>query len=229
MLSNGHGLHPPLSARRGSTIRVLGVARISTLNQDRLSLDDQRALYERWLADHTDLPWKMKMIATQASGERLDRDELKCIRRLVRKRKVDVIIAEDLGRVIRRVHAMIFCELCEDNGVRFIAINDHIDTFQENWRDQSFFAAFRHEHYNADTAKRIRRSLRNRFMQGGALRPLIFGYGLRPGGKTDADIFKFDWANQSTTSGFVNLKTVRPTQSLRIGATNTTFRFQTRR
>jgi len=43
------------------------------------------------------------------------------------------------------------------------------------------FAAMRHEAYNKDTAKRIRRTLRNRFNQGGVIQTHIYGY-IKPSG-----------------------------------------------
>jgi len=45
-------LLPPLTPRNGATLKVLGIARISTEHQDVLSLADQEALYRRWLAEH---------------------------------------------------------------------------------------------------------------------------------------------------------------------------------
>src|SRR5688572_29290849 len=43
----------------------------------------------------------------------------------------------------------------------------------------------RHEIYNSDTAKRIRRTQRNRFMMGGGVRDLAFCYGRESGATTD--------------------------------------------
>jgi len=77
-----------------------------------------------------------------------------------------LVIAEDLGRIFRRAHSQLFCELCEDYATRLVAINDNVDTGQDGWRVLAGFASVRHELYNADTSKRIRRSLRNRFLQG---------------------------------------------------------------
>jgi len=51
-----------------------------------------------------------------------------------------------------------------------------LDTAREGWRLCAFFAALRHEMYNADTGKRIRRTLRNRFRQGEAFQFVIAGY-----------------------------------------------------
>ncbi|MBX7165911.1 MAG: recombinase family protein [Pirellulales bacterium] len=183
-----------IKSRAGGPVRVLGIARISTVHQDEQSLDDQEALYRRWLEEHGVARHKLRMLKSRGSGERLDRAELKRARRLIKNNKVDLVLAEDLGRIVRRVHGHIFCELCEDHDTRLVAINDNLDTANENWRSHSIFAAFRHEQYNGDTAKRIRRTLNNRFDQGGVLRTPIFGIEKPPGAKHDSELRKFDWA-----------------------------------
>jgi hypothetical protein len=48
----------------------------------------------------------------------------------------------------------------------------------------------RHEMYNADTAARIRRTLRNRFENGGVVQFVTFGYVKPPGAKHDSEMFK---------------------------------------
>jgi DNA invertase Pin-like site-specific DNA recombinase len=183
-------LQPPLFPRNGQTLKVLGIARISTEHQDALSLEDQEALYRQWLSQHTDTRSTLIMIAGRGSGESLDREEALRATAEVETGTYDLVIAEDLGRIFRRVHAQLFCELCEDMGTRLIAINDHVDTGSEDWRLHAFFATMRHEMYNADTAKRIRRSLRNRFQQGGVVQTVVFGYIKPPGARTDADLQK---------------------------------------
>lgn len=177
-------------ARTGHRLAVLGIARISTDHQNALSLEDQEALYRRWLADHTNLPYQLTMIAGRGSGECLDREEPLRASNEVESRTYDLVIAEDLARIFRRIHAQLFCELCEDVGTRLIALNDHVDTAQDNWRVLAGFATMRHEMYNADTAKRIRRSLRNRFEMGGVVQTVVFGYIKPPGTKTDAELQK---------------------------------------
>jgi DNA invertase Pin-like site-specific DNA recombinase len=171
-------------------MQVLGIARISTVHQDALSLDDQEALYRHWLDEHTDLPYQLTMIASQGSGELLDRKELRQAEELVESGRLDLVLAEDLGRISRRIYAASFCELCEDFNTRLVAINDHVDTAKEDWRLHSFFATFRHESYNRDTAKRIRRTSRNRFMQGGMVQTVIFCYRKPPGMKSDEQLEK---------------------------------------
>jgi len=206
-------LQPPLEPHSGSALRMLCVARKS--KEEQTSLADQQALYKRWLETNYDGPLTVKVISTTGGGERLDRRELKRMRFLIKNRRVDAVLTEDLGRIVRRIHAVTFCELCEDHGVRLIAINDHVDTFREDWRDQSFFAAYRHERHNTDLRKRITRSLHHRFLNGGAVRPPIFGYGLREstiidakGRKihTDEMLYKHEWAEPVYAEWFDQLE-----------------------
>jgi site-specific DNA recombinase len=183
-------LHPPLTARRGQVLQVLGIARISTVHQDELSLADQEALYRSYLKTHTDLPFNLKMIAGRGSGERLDRKEAREARTQVETGMYDLVIAEDLGRIFRRVHAYLFCEKCEDNGTRLITVNDHVDTARPGWRLNAFFASVHHEMFVSETADRIRRTLRNRFKEGGVVQTTVFGIVKPAGAKKDADLYK---------------------------------------
>lgn len=189
-VSSFGGLTPPLRPRRGKVLLVVGVARISTEHQDVKSLADQKALYREYLKRYYPGRFKLKMISSQGSGERLDRKEFKQLRRLIRKGKIDLVLAEDLGRIARRIQVIVVCEECQDAGVRLIAINDSVDTAKPDWRVHSFFASMRHESYNADTASRIRRSARSRFMEGGTLRTPLFCYDQPAGAKHDSQITK---------------------------------------
>ena len=159
-------LDPPLVAREGRVLKVLAICRISTAHQNEKSLADQEASYRRWLDEHTNLPYEMTVLSGQASGESLDRAQYLRAFELVDSRQFDLILTEDLGRICRRVHAHIFAETCQDADTRLIALNDHVDTSREEWSLHSFFAVMRHEAYNKDTGKRIRRTHRNRFSQG---------------------------------------------------------------
>ena len=183
-------LQPPLLARNGRTLKVLGIARISTIHQDALSLEDQEQLYRKWLNQNTNLPYDLTMISGRGSGEDLERIEYLEALDAIETRTYDLVVAEDLGRITRRVHSQIFCEKCEDAGTRLIAINDSIDTRIGSWRLNAGFASMRHEMYNADTAKRIRRSLRNRFENGGVLGVQVFGIIKPLGANKDSELSK---------------------------------------
>ncbi|MFO0938372.1 MAG: recombinase family protein [Gemmataceae bacterium] len=176
------------SPRLGDTLQVLGIARISTDKQDEKSLADQEALLRNWLIQNAGHKFELQMISGTGSGERLDREESSQATKAVESSRYDLVIMEDLGRASRRIHALLFCELCEDHRTRVIALNDSIDTSEENWRVMAGFASMRHEMYNKDTASRIKRTLKNRFVQGGVIGSLIYGYEKPPGTKSDSEL-----------------------------------------
>lgn len=169
-------LSQPLKARNGSVLRVVAVCRISTEHQNERSLDDQEALHRNWLDNNWDGSLEIEVLASQGSGDSLVRDDFLWLAELVESRRYDLVITEDLGRICRRVQAHLLCESCEDTETRCIALNDHVDTAQEDWRLHSFFAVMRHETYNKDTSNRIRRTKRNRFQTGGPWQCPIYGY-----------------------------------------------------
>ncbi len=64
----------------------------------------------------------------------------------------------------------------------------------DGWEDLSIFSAWHHERSNRDTSNRIKRAHRARFVQGGTLALLPYGYRKDPGTKTDADVEKLSEA-----------------------------------
>ena len=183
-------LRTPLKPKRGGTLRVLSVERISTVHQDEKSLEDQQQQSRQFIAANFDGPVEWTSIASQGSGEILDRSEVRELEDRIASGDYDVVIVEDLGRICRRTYAVIICEQCEDTGTRLLALNDSVDTFDDTWKLSASFATLRHEKYSDDTAKRIRRSHRNRFVNGGVFQCAIYGYLKPPGAKSDADIKK---------------------------------------
>ena len=179
-----------IGPRLGALLRVLIIARISTVHQDARSLDDQVALCKRYVGERYDGPVEFTVIQGRGSGELLDRKDLADAEEAVDSREYDLVIVEDLGRICRRNRAFDFCELCEDADTRLVAINDSIDTMRDDWRLGALFATFKHESGNKDTSKRIRRSLRNRFEQGGVVQTFQYGYVKPPGAKSDDEVSK---------------------------------------
>lgn len=177
--------------KNGRIYMVIGVGRISTENQDGLSLDDQEAYYRLYLDREIGAGnYKLTVIASQGSGQILDRKEFLELNEMVETGKYDIVIAEDLGRISRRIHAIIFCEEAEDFGTRVIAINDHIDTAKDDWKQASIFASFKNESFCKDTSARITRTLRNRFMQGQIFQCEIYGYDKPHAKATDSEVSK---------------------------------------
>ena len=154
---------PPKNGRR---YLVLAVCRISTDNQNEMSLEDQLAFYHEWLRANLDGEYDIHVISSRGSGELLDRAELIELSEKIDSGEYDLVITEDVGRIARRIHASLICEAAEDSKTRVVAINDHVDTLDENWLQNAFFATKRHESNNHDTSRRIQRSLRNRFLKG---------------------------------------------------------------
>lgn len=181
----------PLKPRRGGVLRVLIVVRISTEHQDVKSLADQIALCRRYVESRCPgLQIEFQIIQGRGSGEFLDRDDLLRAEAAAEGGEYDLIVTEDLGRICRRSRAMVFCESCEDSETRFVAINDSIDTARDDWRTNAWFATLKHESGNKDTANRIRRTLRNRFTQGGVVQTIQYGYLKKHGSSLDADVSK---------------------------------------
>ena len=187
-------LDPPLTARNGYKLRGLLICRVSDpekkkkqttkkkrrrsrprRRQDERSLDDQEAMHREWVAQHTTLPFENDVIAGTGSGEWLDREGVKNAVDAIKSELYDLVATEDLGRIVRRQKAFELCELAEDHGVRIFALNDHVDTGRSDWRLSAYFASMRHELYNQDLRRRIRRSHRNRFQQGDVFQCEIYG------------------------------------------------------
>ena len=183
-------LNPPLVPKHGRKLVVLLICRISRKTQDEKSLEDQEALYRKWLEENTDCEIEVIVIAGQGGGERLTRVEYEQACAEVESGRLDLVLVEDLGRICRRVHAFLFAEACEDQGTRLISLNDHVDTTADGWRMNSIFSVFRHELYNSDTSKRIRRTQRNRFLHGGIVQFTIAGIIKPEGTKSDTDLRK---------------------------------------
>ena len=178
--------------KNGRKFKVIGVGRISTEHQDEKSLADQESYYRQYLdrelgEDNYDL----KVISSQGSGQILDRAELLEICELVESGQYDIVIAEDLARISRRIYAIIFCEEAEDACTRVIAINDHVDTASANWKQASIFASFKNESFCKDTSSRIKRTLRNRFMQGEIFNCQIYGYNKPHAKATESEVSRF--------------------------------------
>jgi site-specific DNA recombinase len=187
-------LDPPLVPRRGRTLNVLAICRISTEHQDKKSLDDQEALLRRFVADNFEGPVFWDVISSCGSGQYLYSTELARTEELIESSKIDLIVTEDLARICRRVNAYQICESAQDKGTRLIALNDHVDTARDDWHLAAHFGVFRHESYTRDTGKRIQRSLKNRFSQGGVVQSVIFGYIKPQGTKNDTELIKDETA-----------------------------------
>jgi site-specific DNA recombinase len=182
--------NPCFVPRDGRVFKIVSVSRISTDHQDERSLEDQLAEHKNFMGGQYGGSIEWKVIKSRGSGEHLDRAELNELEALIESDQIDLVITEDLGRICRRQRAYDLCELCVDHSVRLIAINDRVDTVDEGWQDSAFIATWHHERSNRDTSERIKRSLRNRFQQGGVCQTFPYGYIKPENAKSDADVRK---------------------------------------
>src|SRR5262249_866111 len=161
---------PTVVPRNGHTLVVGVVARISGCpNQKELSLKDQVDHAREIVTEHYgDISCHYRDIATKGKGERLDRPELEEIEELIRTRELDVLVAEDIGRLVRGTEALRLCGLAVDAGTRVLAPNDCIDTFEGSWEEDAIAACRDHVGHNAHTSKRIKHKKMNRFKKMGA-------------------------------------------------------------
>lgn len=178
-----------LSPRNGHTLVVGIVARISGgPNQKELSLRDQEDHAKEVVAELYDGPVDFRVIATKGKGERLDRPELAQVEKMLRSRELDLLVAEDVGRIVRGAEASWLCGIAVDHGTRVIAPNDGIDTIEDSWEEDVISACRDHVGHNAHTSKRLKHKLMNRFTKfGGAMAREIYGYIVPEDAKTYDD------------------------------------------
>ncbi len=179
----------PVVPRNGHTLMVGIVARITGCqNQKELSLEDQEDHGKQVVAELYEGPVEYNVIATKGKGEWLERPELDEIEKLLRTGELDLLIAEDLGRIVRGTEAARLCGIAVDHGVRVLAPNDCIDTADDSWEEDVISACRDHVGHNAHTSKRLKHKLMNRFVKfGGATARETFGYIKPPGAKTYDD------------------------------------------
>lgn len=187
---------PPLAPRNGHTLVVGVIARISGgPNQKELSLDDQVDHAKQEIAELYTGEVENRVIATTGKGERLDRPELAVVERMLRSRELDLLVCEDIGRLVRGAEAARLCGVAVDHGVRVIAPNDCVDTADPSWEADVLDACKEHVGHNAHTSKRLKHKLMNRFRKfGGAVARPIYGYVVPDGAKTYDDWRKDDAA-----------------------------------
>ena len=141
-----------------------------------------------------------RVIATIGKGEALDRPELEQVEAQLRRGELDLLIMEDLGRLVRGADAVRILGIGVDHGTRTIVVNDAIDTADETWEQSALRACGEHVGHNVHTSRRIKQKTRNRFAKFGgspalpALERFLTSQGrrkfLRP---LYEDLMKTDW------------------------------------
>ena len=183
-----------MEPKNGHTLVVLIVARISGCqSQLEVSLDDQEMHAKEVVAEVYDGDKiEYRVFKTKGKGESLDRPELKDIEDELKTGEIDLMVPEDIGRLIRGTEAVRLLGVAFDNGTRVISPNDCIDTADESWEEDVISACRDHVGHNAHTSKRLKKKLMLRFKRDGAATPCpIAGYDKPDDAKTFYD-WQFD-------------------------------------
>jgi site-specific DNA recombinase len=170
------------SAVSGRQFRVLIYARYSTDEQHPSSIADQVAYCKDFLQANglRDADIVVQSDA-EMSGELVSRPGINQVRERVRSRWPDLLVCEDSSRLFR--HETACGELIEtavDLNIRVIAINDGMDTAEEDWDDRLHEAAHHHARANKYTSRRIKRKLEGLWRMGAAIGLLRPGYQRQP-------------------------------------------------
>ena len=197
-----------LRPRNGQELVVGIVARISGCpNQKEVSLEDQLDHGREVVAELYDGPVEFREIATKGKGERLDRPELAEVEKILRSRELDLLVMEDVGRLVRGTEAVRLWGIAVDHGTRCIAPNDCCDSAEETWEEDLMTACRDHLGHNSHTSKRIKHKKMNRFKKFGGATPFeIFGYIKPEGAKTYDDWQRVDSATPIIREGLSRLR-----------------------
>ena len=173
---------------------VVNVNRISGCpSQKEASLEDQHdnaaeIVSEVWDGEIENV--EFRVIATKGKGEDLTRPELAEVEAQLKTGEIDLMILDDIGRLVRGTEASRLIGLGVDHGTRTLAPNDGIDTNDEGWEEDVISACRDHVGHNAHTSKRLKQKLMNRFKRKGQATGLpIAGY-IKP---EDAESY-YDWS-----------------------------------
>ena len=164
--------------RDGKILQVLVPARISGCpDQKEVSIDDQIDHAKEVVAEMYDGPVNFIVFRATAKGELLTRPELTEIEAALRSRTIDLIVMEDLGRLVHGAEAVWLLGIGVDCGTRGISPNDGVDTNELTWEEDALAACRDHVGHNSHTSKRIKHKTMNRFVKfGGSIPREIAGY-----------------------------------------------------
>jgi hypothetical protein len=175
-------LRYPIERPAGRLLRVLICARYSTDEQHPTSIADQICYCREFLRiNGVDDAEIVEVSDAEMSGELVNRPGINEARRRIDARWPDLYLSEDCGRLFRHETACgEHLETAVDLGIRYIGINDDVDTAEEDWDDRLREAMRHHARSNKYTAKRIKRKLEGLWRLGAAIGLLRPGYRRKP-------------------------------------------------
>jgi DNA invertase Pin-like site-specific DNA recombinase len=142
------------------------------------SIQNQKALLEDYCSNQG---WEVTAVYIDDgyTGLNMNRPDLMRMLKAVERRQIDIVLTKDLSRLSRNY--VEFGQLTEQffpkNGIRYIAVNDSVDTAVDGALDMTPFRAVVNQMYSADTSKKVHSSYLTKARNGqftGCLAP--FGY-----------------------------------------------------
>lgn len=149
------------------------------------SIQTQRAMLEHYCAQQG---WEVVAVYQDDgfTGLNMNRPDLARMLKAIERRQIDVVVTKDLSRLSRNyVHSgQLIEETFPRNGVRYIAVNDAVDTVTDGAFDMTPFRAVMNQMYSADVSKKVHSAYVTKARDGqftGCLAP--FGYRKNPANK----------------------------------------------
>ena len=156
----------------GKTYKVGIYPRLSREDGDNVesqSIINQREFMMKYIDQHDDLILVGEYVDDGYSGSNFDRPGWKRLMHDIDSKKIDTIITKDLSRMGRDHISMgnYIETVFPEKGVRYIAINDDIDTLYETpGLEYLQFKLMFNDFYIKDTSKKIRKTMRSKKEQG---------------------------------------------------------------
>lgn len=140
------------------------------------SITNQKAILSKYAEDNGFKNTRF-YVDDGVSGTTFERDGFKAMMTDIENGKVDIVITKDLSRLGRDyLKTGQYIEIIfPDYDVRYIAINDNVDTFKSENEMMAFKNIF-NDFFARDTSKKIRAVFKSKGQSGKHLCPPIYGY-----------------------------------------------------
>ena len=184
---------------------------------DSSSIQTQRAMLEHYCAQQG---WEVTAVYQDDgyTGLNMNRPDLTRMLKAIERKQIDVVVTKDLSRLGRNYiqTGQLIEEFFPKNGVRYIAVNDSVDTDKDSVYDMTPFRAVMNQMYSADVSKKVHSAYVTKARSGqftGCLAP--FGYRKNPDNKNrlipDEDTawivrLIFDYAREGNGPNYIRRK-----------------------
>ena len=161
----------------GRLKKVVIYTRYSSEMQRAESCEDQEREVREGLARRGIDTREIVVIQDRAeSGTKTDRPGLTQLLRMVERGEVAVLAVDDQSRLSRSDNASCVINDLDYNGVRFIAVNENLDTHQDGWRMRVKISEMHNSFTIHELGHRVQRGQRGRVLDDGAAGDHPLGY-----------------------------------------------------